>query len=42
MKQLKEEAKYFNIAGLVDFFNPLRYPIEVIGAENIKMRQVRY
>jgi hypothetical protein len=41
MRQLRVEAKYFNITGLMDFFDPLRYPVEIIGEENIKMRQVR-
>jgi hypothetical protein len=37
-RQIREEAKYFNIPTLIEFFDPLRYPIETIGEENIKMK----
>ncbi len=37
-RQIREEAKYYNINGLIEFFDPLRYPIETIGEENIKMK----
>jgi hypothetical protein len=40
MRQIREEAKYFNINALIDFFDPLRYPVEIIGEENIRMRDV--
>lgn len=39
MRQIHEEAKFYNITSLLDFFDPTRYPIESIGEENIQMKQ---
>ncbi|KAF0984457.1 hypothetical protein FDP41_000356 [Naegleria fowleri] len=38
-KQVYRECKLLNLTGLLDYWNPLRYPIETIGEENIKMKE---
>ncbi|KAL0482933.1 hypothetical protein AKO1_010374, partial [Acrasis kona] len=38
MDQLKNDAKFYRISSLEEQFDPLRYPIEEIGKENIEMK----
>ncbi|KAG2387067.1 hypothetical protein C9374_002102 [Naegleria lovaniensis] len=38
-KQVYRECKLLNLTGLLDYWNPLRYPIETIGEDNIKMKE---
>jgi hypothetical protein len=38
--QIHEEAKFYRLQPLLQYFDPTRYPIETIGEENIKMKQI--
>jgi hypothetical protein len=39
IRQLREEVKFYNINALIELLDPLRYPIESIGEENMVMKQ---
>ncbi|KAL0489973.1 hypothetical protein AKO1_009299 [Acrasis kona] len=39
MRSIEKEVQFFQIAPLVDHFNPVRYPIETIGQENILLKK---
>ncbi len=38
-RQLREEALFYNVAELIAFYDPLRYPLESIGQEYIQMKE---
>jgi hypothetical protein len=39
IRQLKQEAEFYNLQGLLKLYDRLRYPIETIGQHNIEMKQ---